>query len=139
MADTTLAPLIEFLIAAFLLIGAAFIFIGALGLLKLPDFYMRLHAPTKASTLGVGGTLIGSAIYFTATGGGISLHEILVTFFLFMTAPVSAHLMAKTALHLGVPNVSGAKERAQGTPTPGGESARRSDAAPPASRPDVTG
>ncbi len=125
----SLHPLIEFLIAVHLLIGAIFIFIGSLGLVKLRDIYTRLHGPTKATTLGVGGTLIASSIFFTATAPGVSLHEVLVTFFLFMTAPVSAHLMAKTALHLGIPNVSGAEEKPAGAPIPGGESTRDSDAA----------
>ena len=63
---------------------------------------MRLHGPTKASTLGVGAVLVASAIHFSVKTGDISLHEILVTLFLFITAPVSAHLMAKAALHIKV-------------------------------------
>lgn len=97
----------ELLISFFMLVGAFFAFTGSLGLARLGDFYSRLHGPTKATTLGVGGTLIASALYFSV-GEGVSLHEVLVTFFLFLTAPVSAHLMAKAALHLRVPNVSGA-------------------------------
>ena len=100
--------LAEAIVSFFLLVGAAFALIGSVGLARLEDFYSRLHGPTKATTLGVGGTLAGSAIYFSTTGGGVSLHEILVTVFLFMTAPVSAHLRVMAALHLRVPNVSGA-------------------------------
>ena len=88
----------EYIIAALILVGAAFTFIGSLGLARLQDFYTRLHGPTKATTLGVGSMLIASAIYFSR-GEGMSLHEILVTVFLFLTAPVSAHLLAKAALH----------------------------------------
>lgn len=88
---------VELLVAAFLLIGAAFAFIGSLGLAKLPDFYTRLHGPTKATTLGVGGMLIASAIHFGAEGL-LSLRELLITLFLFMVAPVSAYLMAKAAM-----------------------------------------
>lgn len=90
---------IEILVSAFLLVGAAFALIGSWGLAKLPDFYMRLHGPSKASTLGVGGVLIASVIYFAARGEP-GLHEILITLFLFISAPVSAHLLAKAALHL---------------------------------------
>ena len=97
---------VELLIATFLLVGAAFALIGSIGLARLDDFYSRLHGPTKATTLGVGGMLVASALYFSGTGDGISLHEVLVTVFLFMTAPISAHLLAKAALHLDVPNVS---------------------------------
>jgi len=69
--------------------------------MRLPDFYTRLHGPTKATTLGLGALLIASMIYFSSRGE-VSLHELLVTLFLFMTAPVSAHLLAKAALHLRV-------------------------------------
>ncbi|MFO7594509.1 MAG: Na+/H+ antiporter subunit G [Pseudomonadota bacterium] len=97
--------LLEVIISLFLLIGAAFALIGSLGLLHLPDFYMRLHGPTKATTLGVGGMIVGSVIYFSTRGEGISLHELLITLFLFITAPVSAHMLAKAALHLKLRNV----------------------------------
>jgi multicomponent K+:H+ antiporter subunit G len=91
-------------------VGSIFAFIGSLGLARLRDVYSRLHGPTKATTLGVGGMLIASAVYFSRTGAGVSLHEVLVTLFLFITAPVSAHLLAKAALHLRLPNISGAPQ-----------------------------
>ncbi|TDY02766.1 Na+/H+ antiporter subunit G [Thiohalophilus thiocyanatoxydans] len=91
--------MIEYIISALILIGALFTFIGSLGLVRLKDFYTRLHGPTKATTLGVGSLLFASALYFSR-GGELSMHEILVTLFLFITAPVSAHLLAKAALHL---------------------------------------
>jgi multicomponent K+:H+ antiporter subunit G len=94
--------LIELLVSLFLLIGAVFALVGSIGLVRLPDFFTRLHGPTKATTLGVGGMLIASMLYFSARSEGLSLHELLITLFLFMTAPVSAHLMAKAALHLGI-------------------------------------
>jgi multicomponent K+:H+ antiporter subunit G len=80
--------------------GAIFTFIGSLGLARLRDFYTRLHGPTKATTLGVGSLLVASALYFSAYHEGISLHEVLITLFLFITAPASAHLLSKAALHL---------------------------------------
>jgi multicomponent K+:H+ antiporter subunit G len=99
---------VELLVSLFVLVGAAFTLIGSIGLARLPDLYSRLHGPTKATTLGVGGTLIASAIFFTATTSRPSFHEVLVTVFLLLTAPVSAHLMSKTALHMRIPNISGA-------------------------------
>jgi len=90
----------DLLLSFLILVGALFTFIGSLGLVRLPDFYTRLHAPTKATTLGVGSLLVASALYFSTRGAGISLHEVLVTLFLFITAPVSAHLLARAALHL---------------------------------------
>ena len=94
--------MIDFLLSLLILTGALFTFIGSLGLARLRDFYTRLHGPTKATTLGVGCMLIASALFFSTRGDGLSLHEVLVTLFLFITAPVSAHLLAKAALHLKV-------------------------------------
>lgn len=93
--------MIEIIISVFIIFGGIFTLIGSIGLARLPDFYTRLHGPTKATTLGVGGLLVASMIYF-GTQETISMHELLVTMFLFMTAPVSCHLMAKAALHLRV-------------------------------------
>lgn len=87
------------LIAAMLVVGGVFALVGAVGMLRFPDFYMRLHAPTKATTLGVGGVLVAS-LAANWSQGNYGLHELLITLFLFITAPVSANLMAKAALHL---------------------------------------
>lgn len=92
--------MLEIIISILVLVGAFFTFVGSVGFIKLPDFFMRLHGPTKATTLGVGSILIASSIYFSTKNGEISLHEVLVTLFLFITAPVGAHLMAKAALHI---------------------------------------
>jgi multicomponent K+:H+ antiporter subunit G len=92
--------MLEAALSLLILIGAAFTFIGSLGLVRLEDFYTRLHGPTKATTLGVGSLLIASMLHFSSQGNGLSLHELLVTLFLFITAPVSAHLLSKAALHL---------------------------------------
>ncbi|TVP88993.1 MAG: Na+/H+ antiporter subunit G [Pseudomonadaceae bacterium] len=89
---------VEVIVAALLLLGSLFALIGAIGLFKLPDFYMRLHGPTKATTLGVGALVVGSMVFFSSRGDGISLHELLITLFLFITAPVSAHMLAKAAM-----------------------------------------
>jgi multicomponent K+:H+ antiporter subunit G len=92
-------PLIEWTAAMLIVIAAFFLLVGAIGLVRLPDFYMRLHAPTKASTLGVGGVLVASMLVAAAQGrAGVA--ELLITLFVFITAPVSANLMAQAALHL---------------------------------------
>ena len=119
----TLSFLLEVVVAVCLLVGAAFAFIGSFGLARMADFYSRLHGPSKATTLGVGAMLVGSAVHFSARGA-ISLHEVLITFFLFLTTPVSAHLLAKAALHLRLPNVSGAPSATNVTP-PGEPAAAR--------------
>jgi multicomponent K+:H+ antiporter subunit G len=88
------------LVAALIVLGALFVLLGSTGLARLPDFLTRLHGPTKATTLGVGALLLASAIFFsTAREPGISLHELAILLFLFITAPVTAHLLAKAALH----------------------------------------
>ena len=97
---------LEALAALLLLVGAAFMLVGALGMVRFRDFFMRLHAPTKASTLGLGGVLLASLL-IQALRGQWSIHEILITFFIFLTAPVSANLMAKAALHLRVESKAG--------------------------------
>lgn len=91
---------LDLLLTALIAVGAAFALIGSWGLAKLSDFIKRLHGPTKATTLGVGCALIASAIYFSVHEGSASLHEFLITLFLFLTAPVSAHLLIKAALEL---------------------------------------
>ncbi|MFO7570874.1 MAG: Na+/H+ antiporter subunit G [Smithellaceae bacterium] len=100
---------IEWLVAALILIGSLFALIGSIGLWKLPDFFMRLHGPTKATTLGVGALVIGSLIYFSTRGEGMSLHELLITLFLFMTAPVSANMLAKAAMHQRIKRIDKTK------------------------------
>jgi len=92
-----ITTVMDVLTAALVLLGAGFALIGSVGLARLPDLFTRLHGPTKATTLGVGSILLGSILYFSARQG-LSLHEVLVTLFLFLTAPVSAHLIARAAL-----------------------------------------
>ncbi|MEA3639310.1 MAG: Na+/H+ antiporter subunit G [Lamprobacter sp.] len=99
--------LIEIVVALLILIGASFTLLGSYGLVRLGDLYERLHTPTKATTLGVGSLLIASGVYFSWHDQGVSLHEVLVALFLFITAPVSAHLIAKAALHQRTPSRSG--------------------------------
>lgn len=90
---------VEWIISLLLLGGAFFVLTGSIGLARFPDFFTRLHGPTKATTLGMAGLLGASVLYFTGERGELSLHELLVTLFLFMTAPVSAQLLARAAMH----------------------------------------
>jgi multicomponent K+:H+ antiporter subunit G len=86
-------------LSALLVVGTAFAFIGSLGLARLSDFYKRLHGPTKTVTLGVGCVLLASTLWF-AWRGTTSGHELLISFFLVLTTPVSALLLVKAALAL---------------------------------------
>lgn len=85
----------EFAIAALICLAAFFLFVGSLGLAKLPDLMRRLHGPTKATTLGIGSLLIASMMFFLFEHGELSFHEVLITIFLFLTAPITANMIAK--------------------------------------------
>lgn len=103
---------IEALVALLVVTGGAFSFLGSLGLARLPDVFMRLHGPSKATTLGIGCVALASMFYFTVLEGAPSVHELLIIVFVFMTTPVSAHLVAKAALHRRLPaRGDGAGER----------------------------
>jgi multicomponent K+:H+ antiporter subunit G len=94
-----MGTLIESLIAAHIVVGSLFIFVGSLGLVRLPDLMSRLHAQSKATTLGVGGCLVASMIHFGALQGRVSVQEVLIILFLFLTSPVTAHFLSKAYLH----------------------------------------
>jgi multicomponent K+:H+ antiporter subunit G len=95
--------LIEFLISFFLVVSGVFGFVGSFGMNKLRNTMQRLHAPTKSTTLGVGGVLIASMLYFLLVKGSLSFHELLITLFLFLTAPITANFIAKTYMCVNVP------------------------------------
>jgi len=111
-----------------LIVGCGFILLGALGLVKLSDFFKRLHAPTKASTLGVGCVLLASVGYHLFLGQDPQPRELLITAFLFITAPISAHMMAKAALSLMM------EQRPQ---VPGNDHADKEGLPPPAQQDDA--
>ncbi len=85
--------------ALLLVAGTWFGAMGSFALIRLPGFFPRLHGPTKASTLGVGCVGLASALMLGPLGRP-SVHEILIAGFIFLTAPISAHLLVKAALHL---------------------------------------
>lgn len=84
----------DLIISVFLIIAGIFGLVGSYGLVKLPDLMTRLHAPTKASTLGVGGALLAS-MGLALKQGSLSWHELLITLFLFLTAPITCNFIAK--------------------------------------------
>ena len=88
-----IGTVLDLIIAALLVLGGIFGLIGSFGLLRLRDAMQRLHAPTKASTVGLGAVLIASAI------AGGSWQEGLVTLFIVLTAPLTALYLAKTLIH----------------------------------------
>ena len=91
---------IEFVVGLLILVGAFFGLMGSVGLVRLPDFFCRLHAPTKASTLGVGAILLAALLLPVAYGGFPGLVELLLTLFIFISAPVSANMLSLASLRL---------------------------------------
>jgi multicomponent K+:H+ antiporter subunit G len=106
-----MSPVLEAVLSLAVVIGGLFTLLGAVGLVRLPDFYSRLHAPTKASTLGVGGMLVAAMVDSFALGEP-SVRELLVTLFVFLAAPVSAALLATAAFHLKLRSVAPLPEHA---------------------------
>ena len=90
--------LIELLASVMIVAGALFTLVGSIGLLRLRDVFQRMHAPTKATTLGVGLVLLASVLSTWTAQRELSVHEILVGLLLFVTAPVSAYMVAQVAL-----------------------------------------
>jgi len=100
-------PWLEAIVAALVVIGAGFTLIGSLGLMRMPDFFTRLHGPSKATTIGIGSLLVASALYLSTLGGGLSVHEFLISLFIAITSPVGSHLLAKAARHRRLPGSEG--------------------------------
>ena len=93
---------IEAIVTVFILIGTFFSFLSAIGLIRLPDVYTRSHAASKSTTLGVLCTLFGTFLYFLVSDSYISVRLILGIFFVFLTAPVSAHMISRSAYRSNV-------------------------------------
>jgi multicomponent K+:H+ antiporter subunit G len=89
--------IVDIIVSILVLVGAAFALLGSIGLARFPDTLTRLHGPSKATTLGIGGLLLASIVFFSARGEGLSLHEVLITLFVAITTPVSAQLIAMAA------------------------------------------
>ncbi len=91
----------EIITAVLVLLGGLFAVAAALGVLRLPDVLIRMHASTKAGTLGCGLILAAVAVHFGETG--IVARSIAAIVFLLLTAPVAAHMIGRAAYRTGVP------------------------------------
>lgn len=92
--------IVELIVAALIMIGALFCLIGALGVLRFQDVYVRMHAASKAGTLGAGLLLIAVAV--ASAELGLITRSVAGVVFLILTAPVSAHLLARASVIAGV-------------------------------------
>ena len=96
MMDTIDLPAwIALLVSLLIIMGAALTLTGSIGLLRLPSFYQRIHAPTLGTTLGTGSILIASMLFFTTVESRAVVEEILIAVFVTMTTPISFILLAK--------------------------------------------
>jgi multicomponent K+:H+ antiporter subunit G len=85
--------------ALFLVAGGLLAAVGALGLVRLPEFFMRMHPPAMGSTLGAGCVLLASMLVSSAAAGRPVVHVLLITLFVVMTAPITAMLLARAAVY----------------------------------------
>ena len=92
----------DLVVSLLLLGGLFFLLTGSFGLLRLRDVYSRMHATTKSTTLGVAGIVLGALIFHRGLGMSSGLREVLIIVFLFLTAPVGAHMIARAAYRAGV-------------------------------------
>jgi len=97
----------DILTSLLVVLGAFFAFAAALGVLRLPDVLIRMHASTKAGTLGCGLILVAVAVHFSETG--ITARAVAAVVFLMLTAPVAAHMIGRAAYRTGVPLWKGTK------------------------------
>lgn len=92
------APLAELVVALLLLASGAVVVVAALGLVRLPDFFSRMHAPALASTLAAWLVTFASIIHFSSQGQGLALHVWLIIIVLSITAPITTLVLARAAL-----------------------------------------
>lgn len=106
------------LLADFLALGGALLFlVSAIGLLRLPDFFCRIHAPTKAATLGVLLLGLSAVIRSLSQGDLVWLEDVAILLFVFLTIPVSSQVMARAALRRGVAQAGQTKQAEPNEPS----------------------
>ncbi|QTH46568.1 Na+/H+ antiporter subunit G [Cohnella sp. LGH] len=97
-----MTTIFEYAVVLAVLFGVVFCLLGALGLVRMPDVYLRSHAATKSATLGVLCVLTGAFLYFALFEGHISAKLLLGILFVFLTSPVAGHLNGRAAYRSGV-------------------------------------
>ena len=96
---TEVSPWLAIPMAMLLILGGIITFTGALGLLRLPNFYQRIHGPAVFITVGTGCFLIASMLYFSGTMERPVVHELLITAFVLLTAPVVSMMLMRAAVY----------------------------------------
>ncbi len=99
MSEAAALPLwLEIVVAALVLLGAAMALLGATGLLRLPTFFERLHAPSIAATMGCWCIMHATVVYFSVADGSLALHALLIAGFVAVTVPVTSIFLMRAAL-----------------------------------------
>ena len=86
--------------AVLIVVGAAFTCVAGIGILRMPDVFIRMHASTKVGTLGSGLIMAGTAVHFAEPV--VVFKGVLVVLFLLLTAPIGAHMIGRAALRIGI-------------------------------------
>lgn len=107
-----LPPAIALLVAFLVALGTLLTLLGTIGLVRLPSFYERMHAPTLGTSWGAAGILLGSMLMFSMLGSRTVIHEIFLGLLIMLTMPVTLMVLGRAALH---------RDRAEGHPPPGSE------------------
>jgi multicomponent Na+:H+ antiporter subunit G len=97
----TMSTLQAAVVAAFIVIGSFFLLVGTVGLLRLPDVYNRMHATSKATTLGAASIFLAGFAFFVPDGAALT--SLVGIVFLFLTTPTGAHMISRSAQKMGVP------------------------------------
>ena len=104
-AAAAVGPLRTALTIALVVVGVFFLVVGTVGIIRLPTVYNRMHASSKATTLGAGMTALAGFVYYGPGGQGLS--ALVTVVFLFLTAPTGAHVISRAANRMGVPFLEG--------------------------------
>lgn len=94
-----LPPWLSVLVALLLILGSSLALLGAFGLVRLRDFYDRLHAPTLGTSWGSAGILLASLLSWSWVQDRVFLHELVIGLFILLTTPVTLMLLGRAALH----------------------------------------
>ena len=104
-AAVTVGPVRAALVVLLTLVGSFFLVVGTIGLLRFPNVYNRMHATSKATTLGAASIALAGTVYYLPGGDG--LMSLVTVVFLFLTAPTGAHMISQAAQRMGVPFLDG--------------------------------
>ena len=109
--NEALMTVLEVTAALASLLGAFLFLASSVGLLRLPDFYCRVHAPTKAATLGVAFLCLASLLRSLPRGDLVWIEDLVIVVFLFLTVPISSQMLMRGAATRGVPAVRSTEGR----------------------------